>query len=97
MANGSGTNGNGDGNDGSNIVAAIERLRGDMMTGFANQIATGERTNERIDALATGNVNGFARLETRLDEIAKTGERYRELADRVARLETRVDEIRARP
>lgn len=90
-------NGNGDNDNDSAVVAAIERLRGDMRTGFVNQTATSERTNERIDALATGNVNGFARLETRLDEIARnTGERYRELAERVARLEDAVAEIRAR-
>lgn len=47
-----------------------------------------ERTNERIDVLAQATSQGFARVETRLDEIIRnTGSHYRELGERVGALE----------
>lgn len=47
-----------------------------------------DRTNDRIDVLAQATALGFARMETRLDEIVRnTGSHYRELGERVGALE----------
>ena len=63
-------------------------LREEFRTGL-------EKVNERVEGLAKATTHGLARLETRLDEIARnTGTRHQEMEQRITALEKAVDDLR---